>query len=81
MALIDSRVIENAIYYCLVSCEYVVLRTTYLTYVRGRYCSPSPTTWDLYKRHVGTYRYRDLTQYSTLRKLRARGPTSPYGLP
>ena len=67
MAVIDIRVIENPIYYCLVSCEYVALRTTYSTYVRGRYYSPSPTTWDLYIRHVSTYRYRDLTQYSTQR--------------
>ena len=31
----DSRVDKNPIYYCLVSCEYVVLRTTYPTYERG----------------------------------------------
>ena len=34
MAVIDSRVIENPIYYCLVSCEYVALRTTYPNYER-----------------------------------------------
>ena len=32
----DSRVDKNPIYYCLVSCEYVALRTTYPTYERGK---------------------------------------------
>ena len=36
MAVIDSRVNKNPIYYCLVSCEYVVLRTTYPTYAGGK---------------------------------------------
>ena len=31
---IDSQVNKNPIYYCLVSCEYVVLSTTYPTYER-----------------------------------------------
>ena len=31
---IDIRVDKNPIYYCLASCEYVVLRTTYPTYER-----------------------------------------------
>ena len=31
---IDSRVDKKPIYYCLVSCKYVVLRKTYPTYER-----------------------------------------------
>ena len=31
---VDSQVDKNPIYYCLVGCEYVVLRTTYPTYER-----------------------------------------------